>query len=270
MPTRRREQRGITQFRELTGQRAAAVNPLLEEGPVIGGIAFLPPAHELVEVSAVEERGLKSGDLVDRTREFLCATNILRGDPTEAIRAEHGHVRRGRDREERLIRTDVRHRLLAADMLLARLEGHAERAVALCVSCQTDHASGHFPDVLLTTREDSEKRTSEVHLRTERLPFSDDDVRSEIPPRTDDRLRARIHPDDENAVRHGSNFLELFFESAKEIRVLDVDAAYVRGKIGLQPREVEHPALSVVVHFADLEPCADHVVCEHRPSVVPP
>src|SRR5438093_2077006 len=154
-------------------------------------------------------------------------------------------------------------------MLLPRLEGHAERAVALCVSCQANHASGHFPDVLLTTSEDSEKRTAEVHLRTERLPFSDDDVRSEIPRGTHDRLRNRIHPDDENAVRHGSNFVELFFESAKEIRVLDVDAAYVRGKRGLQLREVEHPALPVVVHFADLEACADNVVREHRPSVVP-
>src|SRR2546430_16054202 len=128
-------------------------------------------------------------------------------------------------------------------MLLARLEGHAERGVAFCVSCQPDHASGHFPDVLLTTREDSEKRTAEVHLRTERLPFSDDDVRSEIPRGTHDRLRDRIHPDDENAVRHGSNFLELFFESAKEIRGFHVDAPYVPGKRGLPLPEREDPAL---------------------------
>src|SRR5437867_9194142 len=226
MPTRRGEQRGITQFRELTGQREAAVDALLEEGSVDGGIAFLPPDHELVEVSSVEERGFKSGDLVDRTREFLGAANVLRGDSTEAIRAEHRHVRCGRDGEERFVRADVRHRLLAADMLLARLEGHAERAVALCVSCQTDHASGHSPDVLLTTREDSEKRTAEVHLRAERLPFPDDDVRSEIPRGTHDRLRDRIHPDDENAVRHGSNFRQLLFESAEGVRGLDVAAAY--------------------------------------------
>src|SRR5439155_21733979 len=109
---------------------------------------------------------------------------------------------------------------------------------------------GHFPDVLLLAREDSQERTAEVHLRAERLSFSDDDVRSEIPRGTHDRLRDRIHPDDENAVRHGSNFLELFFESAEEVRVLDVDAAYVRGKRGLQLREIEHPAFSVILHFA--------------------
>src|SRR3989475_235427 len=116
---------------------------------------------------------------------------------------------------------------------------------------------------------DSQERTTEVHLRAERLSFSDDDVRSEVPWGTHDRLRDRIHPDDEHPFRHGANFLELFFESAEEIRVLDVDAAYVRWKRGLQLREVEHPALPVVVHFADLEACADNVVREHRPSVVP-
>src|SRR2546422_1167388 len=154
-------------------------------------------------------------------------------------------------------------------MLLARLEGHAECTMAFRVSRQADHASGHFPDVLLLAREDSQERTAEVHLRAERLSFSDDDVRSEVPRGTDDRLRDRIHPDDEHPFRHGANFLELFFESAEEIRVLDIDTASVRRQRGLQLREIEHPAFSVIVHFADLEACADNIVREHRPSVVP-
>src|SRR2546425_13097709 len=109
-------------------------------------------------------------------------------------------------------------------MLLARLEGHAECTMAFRVSRQADHASRHFPDVLLLAREDSQERTAEVHLRAERLSFSDDDVRSEIPRGTHDRLRDRIHPDDENAVRHGSNFLELFFETDKEVSAHVVEA----------------------------------------------
>src|SRR2546429_6294443 len=113
-------------------------------------------------------------------------------------------------------------------MLLARLEGHADCRMQLDVWLQADQASRHFPDVLLLAREDSQERTTEVHLRAERLSFSDDDVRSEVPRGTHDRLRDRIHPDDEHPFRHGANFLELFFESAEEIRVLDVDAAYVR------------------------------------------
>src|SRR2546422_4502154 len=173
-------------------------------------------------MSAMEERGFKSGDLVDRAREFLGATNVLRRAPTEAIRTKDGHVRRGRDREERFVRANVRHRLLSANGLFACLEGHAECAMAFRVSGQADHTSGHFPDVLLPAREDSQERPAEVHLRAERLSFSDDDVRSEVPRRTDDRLGDWIHPDDEHRVRHGSNFLELFFESAEEVRILDV------------------------------------------------
>src|SRR5207245_1866373 len=129
--------------------------------------------------------------------------------------------------------------------------------------------SRHVPDVLLPTREDSQKWTAEVHLRAERLPSSDDDVCAEIPRGTDDRLRDWIHPDDENAVGHRSDVLELLFEPAEEIRVLDLDAAYVRGKRSFELREIEHPALPVIVHFADLEARADDVVREHRPPVVP-
>src|SRR5207247_4095913 len=53
--------------------------------------------------------------------------------------------------------------------------------------------------------------------------------------------------------RHVANFLELFFESAEEVRILDVDTAYVRRHCGLQLREIEHPAFPVVVHLAHLE-----------------
>src|SRR5437879_10400118 len=221
-------------------------------------------------MSTVEERSFKSADLVDRAREFPSATNVLRRDPTEAIRTKDRHVRGRPDCKERFVRADIRHRLLAADVLFAGLEGHAERAMTLRVSRQADHPSGHLPDVLLLAREDSQERPAEVHLRPERLSFSDDDVRSEIPRRTDDRLRDWIHPDDEHPVRHGSNFLELLLESAEEVRILDVHAADVRGQRSLELREIEHPALPVVVHFADLEARAEDVVREHRPSIVPP
>src|SRR5256712_11103494 len=167
-------------------------------------------------MSTVEERSFKSGDLVDRAGSVLRGPNALRGNRTGAIRAEGRHVCCGRGREEGFVRADVRHRLLAADMLLTRLEGHAERAMTFRVSRQADHPSGHLPDVLLPAREDSQERPAEVHLRPEWLSFSDDDVRSEVPRRTDDRLRDWIHPDDEHAVRHGSHFTELLFESAGE------------------------------------------------------
>ena len=42
-------------------------------------------------------------------------------------------VRRGHVREQRLRRADVRRRLVAADVLLPRLHGHAERAALALV-----------------------------------------------------------------------------------------------------------------------------------------
>src|SRR2546428_786921 len=157
--------------------------------------------------------------------------SIKTGSPPEACRQFAGdpsNTPDGRDREERFGRANVRHRLLSANVLFARLEGHAECAMAFRVSRQADHTSGHFPDVLLPTCEDSEERPPEVHLRTERLPLSDDDVRAEVPRRTHDSLSNRVHADDEDPLRQGPNFLELLFESAEEVRVLDIDAADVR------------------------------------------
>src|SRR5437667_8490473 len=231
-------------------------------------ISLLAPDHEFVEMGSGKERRLESSDFVDRCREFLRAPNVLRGDSTKAIRTEDGHVCRGRDREEGLVRADVRHRLLPADVLLPRLERHAERATAFRVSRQADDASRHFPDVLLPTREDSQQRTTEIHLRAERLSLADDDVCSEVSRQTDDRLRDWIHPDDEHPGRHVSNLLELFFESSEEVRILDVDTAYVRRHCGLQLREIEHPALPVVVHLTDVEARAEDVIREDRATIV--
>src|SRR5207245_11408535 len=138
MPARRCEQRGIIQFRELPGQRKAAVDAPLEESPVDGRIAFLPSDHELIEMTTVAESSFKSADLVDRAREFPSATNVLRRDPTEAIRTKDRHVRGRPDCKERFVRADIRHRLLAADVLFAGLEGHAERAMTLRVSRHAD------------------------------------------------------------------------------------------------------------------------------------
>src|SRR5207247_11081268 len=93
------------------------------------GISLLAPDHEFVEMGSGKERRLESSDFVDRCREFLRPPNVLRGDSTKAIRTEDGHVCRGRDREEGLVRADVRHRLILADVLLSCQDRHVYLAM---------------------------------------------------------------------------------------------------------------------------------------------
>src|SRR3989442_3305145 len=139
----------------------------------------------------------------------------------------------------------------------------------LRVPRQADHTPWHLPDVSLSTREDPEQRTAEFHRGAEAWAVPKDNIGAEVSWRANDRLRDRVHADDEDAVRQGSNLFELLFESSEEVRVLDVDAADVGGEGGLQLREIEHPALSVVVHLAHLDPGAEHVVREDRAAIVP-
>src|SRR5689334_8467158 len=63
--------------------------------------------------------------------------------------AHRGHVDAGAEGEEPLVRADVARGLLSADVLLARLEGQAERAFAVGVGCLADESAGHLANVLL-------------------------------------------------------------------------------------------------------------------------
>src|SRR5437867_684823 len=82
MPTRCGEERRIAQFRELTGQWQAPVDPFVEERPMDRRISLLAPDHEFVEMGSVKDRRLESSDFVDRHCEFLRSPNVLRGDST--------------------------------------------------------------------------------------------------------------------------------------------------------------------------------------------
>src|SRR5947199_4361499 len=112
MPTRCGEERRITQLGELTRERQAPVDPFLQERPMDRRISLLAPDHEFVEMGSGKERRLESSDFVDRCREFLRPTHVLRGDSTKAIRTEYDHVCRRRAREEGLVRANVRHGLV--------------------------------------------------------------------------------------------------------------------------------------------------------------
>src|SRR5205814_10635403 len=104
-------------------------------------------------------------------------------------------------------RADVRHRLLPADVLLARLQGHAKGPVTVRVAGEADDSPRHLPDVLLTTSEDPEQRAAEIHRRPEGLSLANHDVRPDGPPCTPDRLRDRVHAAEEDRIRPVAHLL---------------------------------------------------------------
>jgi hypothetical protein len=94
--------------------------------------------------------------------------NPLR-DPTEAFGAVVDRIRPGHDREEHLCRADVRRRLLPPDVLLPRLERHAQRRIAIRVHRYPDDASRQLPLERLARRHESGVGAAEAHGYAEPL-----------------------------------------------------------------------------------------------------
>src|SRR5207248_5053467 len=99
-------------------------------------------------------------------------------DPTRPV---IDGVHRGDDGEQRLRGADVARRLLAADVLLAGLQRHPERALSLRVHRDADDASGHVPHVLLAAGEVGGVRSAIAERHTEALRRSDRDVAPSSP-----------------------------------------------------------------------------------------
>ena len=88
---------------------------------------------ELVERLSGEGDGERAGDRLDAGLQVLGLREALDGRLPEALLAEHGERHRGREREQPLIRADVRRGPLAPDVLLARGERQAEARPAVRV-----------------------------------------------------------------------------------------------------------------------------------------
>src|SRR5438132_5070778 len=86
---------------------------------------------------AARERG-------ETLRERVRARDAGSRRGAEALRTEEREVHGGRYRGERLVRADVARRLLAADVLLTRLERVHESPGAVRVECLARDAAGHL------------------------------------------------------------------------------------------------------------------------------
>ena len=101
-------------------------------------------------------------------------------DGRQPVRAVIDGVEAGDVGQQRLRRADVRRRLLAADVLLARLERHAIRRVAVRVHRHADDAARRLPHVLLARREERRVRTAVAQRHAEALRVADHDVRAQL------------------------------------------------------------------------------------------
>jgi hypothetical protein len=91
----------------------------------------------------------------------------------KTLRAEPREVDEAAEREERLVGRDVRGRLLAADVLLARLQGEDIAALARGVDRLADDPARHPPDEVRLRREEAVVRPAEGLVVPGPLPFAD-------------------------------------------------------------------------------------------------
>ncbi len=116
-------------------------------------------------------------------------------------------------------------RLLAADVLLAGLQGEDEAAAAVGVGRLAGDPPGHPAQVLLGRGEEAERRPAEVEPVAERLALADGDVDAALAGRAQDAERDRVDRGDaERAGVVGGRGERLeVLDRAEEVRVLDED-----------------------------------------------
>ncbi len=143
----------------------------------------------------------------------------------QAALAEPDQVEDAAERDQRLRGADVVGRLLAADVLLARLEREDETAAAVDVGRLAGDAARHAADVLLGRAEESERRAAEVEAPAERLALPHRDVDPALAGRPEHAERHRVDRGDRQraGVVRGRGERGEVLDAAEEVRVLDED-----------------------------------------------
>ena len=122
------------------------------------------------------------------------------GDAAQALRPVITRVHPRDDREQGLRCTNVAGGLVAADVLFAGLDGHAQGGVALGVFADADDAAGHLADVFGLGRDERGVRAAEAHGDAEALRAADGDVGAEFARGRDERQGEQVGGhDDERA-----------------------------------------------------------------------
>ena len=129
-------------------------------------------------------------------------------------------------REERLVRGDVRGRLLAADVLLAGLQGQDIGAPALDVGRLTDDPAGHAPHILRARGHEPVVRPAVRLVVARRLALADRDRAAVGPGRLEHAERDGVDVGDRQrtGVVRGGSQVGCRLEAAEEVRLLEDDA----------------------------------------------
>jgi|GEM_PF-5238960 len=133
---------------------------------------------------AGEQRGVEVHVLGDGAQAF--------GPVIDGIHSRH-------DREQRLGGADVAGRLLAADVLLARLQRHAQRGVALGILRDADDAPGQMAHIFISNGEIGRVGAAETERNPEALRRAHRHVGAQLARRQEQRERKHVgshdHPD---------------------------------------------------------------------------
>ena len=160
------------------------------------------------DVNGVEKRLARDGEFAPKLRdsgsERARGEMHAAGDFPQPVRAVIHGIHRGHHGEEHLRGADVRRGLVAADVLLARLEREAECGVPVRVLRHADETARHHAFEFILRREVARVRPAESHRHAETLRASDHDVRAEFRGRAQKHERERVRgADAERAHRVG-------------------------------------------------------------------
>ena len=122
------------------------------------------------------------------------------GDAAQPGRAVVGGVEPGDVGQQDLGRADVRRRLLATDVLLARLQREAQRGPPGGVGADADDAPGQGAGGRLVGGDERGMGTTEHHRHAEALRRADRDVGAELTRRRRQHARQQVGGDDGEAA----------------------------------------------------------------------
>ena len=180
----------------------------------------------------------------------------------ESLRAEPREVHEAAERKQRLIRRDVGGGLLAADVLLARLQGEDIAAFTRGVYRLADDASRHAADELLARREEAVVRTAVRGEVARPLPLAERDRAAVAARRLEHAERQRIDVRDRQrlrVVRRGGE-VRSRLQAAEEVRLLE---DHGRRAVGCLPQLVRIGRAAAVRDLDDLETEAGRIGLHH-------
>ena len=115
----------------------------------------------------------------------------------QPLRPERGQVDRRPQGQQALVGADVARRLLAADVLLARLQRQHPAALAVAIDRLADQPARHLAHKLLAAGQQAQVRPAVAHRRAQALPLGHGDVGPVLPRPLQQTQADRVEADDE-------------------------------------------------------------------------